>query len=554
MPPSREFKSTRGGLWHLEVRFSAQDGERLYGLGQHTHGFLDQKGCVIELMQRNTQVSIPFLVSDRGYGFLWNNPAIGRVELGRDVTRWVAEATRQMDYFITASDSYAEIMESYADATGHPPVLPEFAAGFWQCKLRYRTQEELLAVAREYKQRGLPLSVIVIDFFHWTMQGEWQFDPQAWPDPDSMVKELESMGIKVMVSVWPSVNANSKNFTHMAEEGWLVRGERGLAIQMAFVDTYPAGKVYPHIYDATHPEARRFVWEQVRQNYFSHGIKVWWLDACEPELYPADFDNLRYHLGNGLEVGNIYPMLHEKGFYDGMLSAGEKDVITICRSAWAGSQRFGAAVWSGDIPSTFEMLQIQLRAGLNIAMSGIPWWTTDIGGFFGGNINSPYFRELIVRWFQFGLFCPLFRLHGYREPAESGGTGSGAGNEIWSFGDEVYNILKDMLFMREVMRPYIMEQMQLAHEKGTPVMRPVFFDFSQDPASYSVDDEYMFGPDVLVAPILFEGARQRRVYLPAGVDWDDAWTGKQLAGGKWITAKAPLDKIPLFCRHGSKPF
>ena len=318
MPPSREYKANKGGLWRADVRFRAQENERLYGLGQHTHGFLDQKGCVIELMQRNTQVSIPFMVSNRGYGFLWNNPAIGRVELGRDVTHWVAEATRQIDYLVTTGDSFGEIMENYADATGHPPELPEFAAGFWQCKLRYRTQEEVLSVVREYKKRGLPLSVIVIDFFHWTMLGDWQFDPQAWPDPAGMVKELDEMGVKVMVSIWPSVNPNSKNFAEMARQGWLVRAERGLAVQMPFIDTSPAGKVYPHIYDATHPDARRFVWDQVKQNYYQHGIKVWWLDACEPELYPADIDNLRYHLGNGLEVGNIYPLLHEQGFYDGM--------------------------------------------------------------------------------------------------------------------------------------------------------------------------------------------------------------------------------------------
>jgi alpha-D-xyloside xylohydrolase len=553
MPPTREYKANKGGLWHIDIRFKSQEGERFYGLGQHTHGFLDQKGCVIELIQRNTQVSIPFMVSNLGYGFLWNNPALGRVELGRDVTHWVAEATRQVDYYLTSGESYAEIMENYADATGHPLELPEFAAGFWQCKLRYRNQEELLSVVREYKKRGLPLSVIVIDFFHWTMLGDWQLDPKDWPDPDAMIRELDQMGVKVMISVWPSVNPNSKNFGEMSKNGWLVEAERGMAVQMAFMDTFPKGKVYPHIYDATHPEARKFVWEQVRKNYFDHGIKVWWLDACEPELYPADNDNLRYYLGNGLEVGNIYPLLHEKGFYDGMQAAGETDIITLCRSAWAGSQQYGAAVWSGDIISTFEMLQIQLRAGLNVAMSGIPWWTTDIGGFYGGDINSPYFRELIVRWFQFGLFCPLFRLHGVRLP-EEGGTGSGADNEVWSFGSQAYSIIKEMLFMREVMRPYIMEQMHLAHEKGTPVMRPLFFDFAQDPISFTIEDQYMFGPDVMVAPVITQGTFQRSVYLPAGSDWEDAWTQQKYSGSQWISADAPIEKIPLYFRHGTKPF
>jgi alpha-D-xyloside xylohydrolase len=550
LPPAREYRAWRGGLYHVDVRFLAQPGERIYGLGQHTHGYLDQRGCVIELMQRNTQVSIPFLVSNRMYGFLWNNPAVGRVELGRDVTHWVAEATRQVDYFITTGKSYADIMERYADATGHAPMLPEKAAGFWQCKLRYRSQEELLNVAREYKRRGLPLDIIVVDFFHWTMLGDWQFDPKDWPDPAGMVRELDEMGISLMVSIWPSVNPNSKNFAEMQRNGWLVRGERGIPVQMAFEDASPKGRVYPHIYDATHPGARHFVWEQVRENYLKHGIKIWWLDACEPEIYPADVDNLRYHLGSGLEVGNLYPLLHEQAFYEGMRAAGETEIISLCRSAWAGSQRFGAAVWSGDIPSTFEMLAIQVRAGLNIAMSGIPWWTTDIGGFTGGNIESPYFRELIVRWFQFGLFCPLFRLHGYREPAGHM-LGSGADNEVWSFGEEAYAIIKPLLFMREMMRPYIMAQMQLASEKGTPLMRPLFFDFPDDATAYAVEDQFLFGPDILVAPVLVLGARERQVYLPDGTDWQEPWTGARLAGGQWITAPAPLERIPIYFRWGS---
>ncbi len=522
------------------------------GLGQHTHGFLDQKGCVIDLAQRNTQVSIPFLVSSLGYGFLWNNPAIGRVELGRDLTRWVAEATRQIDYALTVADDYAGIMAWYADVTGHAPLLPEWGAGFWQCKLRYKTQAELLAVARDYKQRDLPLSVIVVDYFHWTMMGEWQFDPKDWPDPAGMVRELESMGVKLMVSVWATVNPNSSNFAEMNQQGWLVRTERGIPIALQIDDAYPPGRGLMYYYDATNPDARQFVWEQVRKNYYQNGVKVWWLDACEPDFYPTDYDHLRYHIGNGLEVGNIYPLLHEGGFYHGMREQGETEIISLCRSAWAGSQRYGAAVWSGDIASTFEVLQQQVRAGLNIGLSGIPWWTTDIGGFHGGDITTPYFHELIVRWFQFGVFCPLFRLHGVRNPSDV--PGSGGLNEIWSFGEPAYAIIKDLLFLRERMKPYIMTQMAVASEIGTPPMRPLFFDFPQDEGCYKVEDQFMFGPDVMVAPVLLEGARQRRVYLPAGIDWVDAWSGGGVSGGQWIAAAAPLEKIPVYFRQGTHPF
>ena len=551
-PPARHFRPLPGGLYHLETRFMACDGERFYGLGQRTHGRLDQKGCVVELLHRNTQVSIPFLLSSRGYGFLWHTPAVGRVELGYNGTRWVAESTHQLDYWITAGRTPAEIMEHYADATGHAPLLPEWAAGFWQCKLRYSTQKELLSVAREYKRRGLPLSVIVIDFFHWSLQGDWKFDPEKWPDPEGMVRELAAMGVRVMVSIWPTVNALSSNFMEMQRRGLLVRTARGIPVHMLFLDNKPTGPVYLQYYDATHPEARQFLWERVREGYYRYGIKVWWLDEAEPDMWPMDPDNLEYYLGNGLTVTNLYPLMHARGFYEGMRSEGEEEIVALCRSAWAGSQRYGAAVWSGDIMSTFESLRAQVRAGLNIGLSGIPWWTTDIGGFFGGDPAVPSFRELIVRWFQYGVFCPLFRLHGYRAPALTFPVPEGGPNEVWSFGDEAYAIIRELLFLRERLRPYIMEQMRLAHEKGVPPMRPLFFDFPQDEMSWAVEDQFMFGPDLLVAPVLYEGMRSRRVYLPAGTSWTDAWTGKASDGGQWIEAAAPLERVPLYLRGGAQ--
>lgn len=552
--PPRYFKAAAGDLFRLEARFISYDGERFYGLGQHQHGLLDQKGCTIELIQRNTEVSIPFLFSSRGYGFLWHNPAIGRVELGYNETRWVAEAAPQLDYWITAGSTPAEIMEHYADATGHAPEFPEWASGFWQCKLRYRTQEELLSVAREYKRRGLPLSVIVIDFFHWSLQGDWRFDPVAWPDPAAMVRELNEMGVKLMVSVWPAVNPLSENFEAMLEQGLLIRTERGNPVLMDFQDNRPEGTVGVYYYDSTNPEARQFIWEQVREHYYQDGIQTFWLDACEPEMYPMDPDNLRFHIGNGLAVANAYPVLHERGFYENMRAAGQTDILNLCRSAWAGSQHYGAAVWSGDINSTFKALQEQIRAGLNMALSGMPWWTTDIGGFYGGVPESPAFRELVVRWFQYSVFCPLFRLHGYRHATHDSSLMllSGGPNEVWSFGDEAYAIIKDLLFLRERLRPYVMEQMQIAHEKGIPPMRPLFFDFPEDEACASIDDQYLFGPDLLVAPILEAGARQRELYLPAGTTWTDAWSGQTFEGGQRIVAEAPLERIPVYLRANAQ--
>ncbi len=552
--PERRFKSMGGNLFRTQVKFKSYDDERFYGLGQHKHGKLDQKGCVIDLLQLNSNVSIPFFLSNRGYGFLWNNPAVGRVELGQNHTRWIAEATSKLDYWITLGDTPAQIIEHYVDATGHAPLLPEWASGFWQCKLRYSSQDELLSVAREYKKRGLPLSVIVIDYFHWTLQGDWKFDPTDWPDPAEMVRELEEMGVKLMVSVWPTVNGASENYKTMSEKGFLIETNRGMPAHWTLTDTNAPGLPAPvYFYDATNPDAQSFLWERIRDGYYQHGIKTFWLDACEPEMYPTDPENLRYHLGDGLAVTNIYPRMHARAFYEGMKAEGEDEIITLSRSAWAGSQKYGVALWSGDIASTFEELKAQIPAGLNVGLSGIPWWTTDIGGFHSGDPQSPYFRELIIRWFQFGVFCPLFRLHGFRMPAdldrywESGGP-----NEVWSFGNEAYEIITDFLHLRERLRPYIMEQMAAAHEKGTPPMRPLFYDFPDEEQTWPIKDQFMFGPGLLVAPVVDEGARKRTVYLPTGTTWRDVWTNKVFTGEQWITADAPLDQIPLYLRSDAE--
>ena len=548
--PARSYTDLLGGLFRIEVCFHARDGEHLYGLGQHQHGRFDQKGCVIDLVQRNTEVSIPFLLSSEGYGFLWNNPAIGRVELGFSATRWVAEATSQIDYWVTTGPSPSEILRHYAEATGRPGMLPEWAAGYWQSKLRYASQEELESVVGEHLSRGLPLSVIVIDFFHWTRHGEWRFDASRWPDPAGMVARLRERGVRVMVSVWPTVSRLASTWDEMWRAGYIVRNTRGVAGQMYFVDNGSEDGLYLHYYDATHPGAREFIWDRVKEGYYCHGVDAFWLDACEPEMLPMAPDNLRFHAGSGLEVANVYPRDHAQGFFEGMRSAGEDDVLLLCRSAWAGSQRYGVAVWSADIDSTFASLRSQVRAGLNMAVSGIPWWTHDIGGFRGGDPASAEFRELVVRWVQFGAFSPIMRMHGHRLPLVD--DFAGGPNEVWSFGDEAYAIMRDYLELREKLRTYVMSLMLAAHERGIPPMRPLFLEYPNDPASYQVEDQYLFGPDLLVAPVLDFGARCRTVYLPEGPRWTDASTGKTHDGGQTVEAEAPLERIPVFLREGAQ--
>lgn len=551
----REFRSIIGSSdYKIKLRFEGRDEEKIYGLGQRQERQLNMKGCSVELAQRNSQASVPFALSNLGYGILWNNPAIGNVTFANNVTIWEADCSEHIDIWITAGDTPAEIEEAYATATGKTPMMPDFATGFWQCKLRYTTQEQLLEVAREYKRRELPISVIVCDFFHWTEQGEWKFDPEFWPNPKAMVDELKEMGIELMVSIWPTVDVNSENYEEMRELGYLVRSERATPTNMNFM----GNEVF---YDAMNPAARKYVWEKAKKNYYSYGIKVFWLDEAEPDyMFHYDFDNFRYYNGPAVKVSNFYPFEYAKTFFEGMEAEGQENILNLIRCVWAGSQRYGTLLWSGDVHSTFECLRRQFAAGLNTGISGIPWWTTDIGGFTGGDIHDPKFHELLVRWFQFGLFCPVTRLHGFRLPIDFNISdaakmfnepfGSGAENELWSYGEDVYEMLKTCTMTREALRPYVKEQMRAAHEKGTPVIRPLFYDFPDQKVCWDINDEYMFGPDILVAPVLYEGMRKRSVYLPEGKKWKCVNTGKAYEGGTIAECDAPLDTIPVFTTNG----
>ena len=547
----REMKPVLGtDSFELTARFEAFDDEKIFGMGQYQHRHLDKKGATLELAHRNSQASVPFYVSTRGYGFLWNNPAIGTATFGTNKTEWVAKRTRKLDYFITAGDTPAEIEAQYSAATGRTPMMPEYGLGYWQCKLRYRTQDEVLAVAREHKRRGLPMDVIVIDFFHWTMQGDFKFEPRDWPDPEAMVKELKDMGIETVVSVWPTIDERSENYGYMNEMGYLMATDR-----CTERSTWMGPTVY---YDATHPGAQKFVWERCKANYYDKGIRCFWLDEAEPEC-SYDFDNYRYWAGPAMQVTNTYPVGYAKGFYEGLKVAGEKDILSLVCCAWAGSQKYAVLTWSGDIHSSFRAMREQLQAGLSMGMAGIPWWTSDIGGFLGGVIDDPAFRELLIRWFQWSCFCPVFRMHGERSPWHEREQEfinnvrqltSGQDNEVWSFGEEAYEILTKYLFIRERIRPYVRSLMQQAHETGAPVMRPLYYDFPQDATALNVEDCYMFGPDMLVAPIMEAGADTRKVYLPAGCRWTDAYTKQVYEGGQFVTVPAPIGVIPVMIREG----
>lgn len=548
----RAYKPILGGDHRITATFFSDEQEKLYGMGQYQQEVMNIKNCIFELAHRNSQASIPFLLSNKGYGFFWHNPAIGRATFAKNYTEWYAESSKQLDYWITAGDTPAEIEESYARATGTVPMMPEYGLGFWQCKLRYYNQEQLLEVAREYKRRNLPIDVIVVDFFHWPKMGDFRFDEEFFPNPKEMVDELTSMGIELMVSVWPQVDQKSENMEEMRHMGYLVKTESGIEVQMQFA----GGDIM--FFDATNSEARKFVWDKCKKNYYDQGIHIFWLDEAEPEYGVYDYENYRYAMGPNVQVGNIYPQLYSRTFYDGMIAAGQENVVNLVRCAWAGSQRYGALVWSGDISCTYEDFRKQICAGIHMGISGIPWWTTDIGGFGGGDPKSEAFRKLLVRWFQYGTFCPVMRLHGDRMHAEpvyrKNGEqvlSSGSDNEVWSYGEEIYKVLVKYMELRELLRPYTRKLMKEAHEDGTPVIRAMFYEFPKDEVCWEIKDQYFYGSDILVAPIVYEDTYERKVYLPKSATWTNMHTGERIEGGQTIIVDAPLDVIPVFLRNES---
>ena len=510
----RHYDNKGSGLWSARVTFEPNEKEHFFGLGHSWDHEFDLKGTTMDICNLNAKCTIPYVYSSLGYGFLWNVPSTGRAELTNNRTRFVSDCCSAVDYVIIGGKP-KEACEVLADLTGHAPVMPEWGTGFWQSRLRYETQEELLAVARKYRELNIPLSAIIVDYFHWTEQGDYRFDPKYWPDVKAMSKELHDMNTKLIVSMWPTINENSENYQHMSENNMLMRTSRGSDRVFNFYG-------WQAEIDVTNPATREFVWSKLKENYIDNGVDALWFDEAEPEIHPEQFDNLIWHAGRADKVALLYPYYYSKLAYEGFKAMGREDeVITLTRCAYLGSQKFASLVWSGDIESTFESLSHQVKAGLNMAMCGIPWWNTDIGGFYGADTTSDYFKELIVRWFQFGVFSPVMRLHGSRiKHGEQSNIiePSGDPNEIWSFGEDNFVILKDLILLRERLRPYISQQMQIASTKGYPVMRPMFFEYPEDEVCYTLGEQYMFGEDIIFAPVVEQGQKEKMVYIPDG-EW-----------------------------------
>lgn len=650
--------------------------EAFYGLGQHQAGLINYRDSIVHLQQENMKVAIPFLVSSRGYGVLWDNPAVTDVNLGAgeeraipanqlftdagteggltghyfkdeqfattldtrtdvqinfdwttappaglphdhysirwtgslsvnqagpytffvcgddgvrlwiddkllvddwnshsaethvarislaantrhqirldyyqsrnaarvqlawappslpQVVSWSSESATAIDYYFMYGPELDSVIASYRQLTGPAPLFGKWAWGFWQCKERYKSQQELLDVVAEYRKHKIPIDGIIQDWQYWAPApwGSHEFDPTRYPDPARLTKQLHAAHTHLLISVWPKFDPRSENAVELRESG-------GVYPQ---VITYMGDGQW---LDPFNPTARRIYWRQISKKLFRYDIDGWWLDGSEPELNAktGEYREFTTAAGPGARVNNAYPLMLSTAVYQGQRAeTNNKRVFILTRSAYAGQQRNAAVTWSGDIRGNWDVFRNQIPAGINFSLSGIPYWNTDTGGFFGIDPDEAGSRELFTRWFQYSAFCPMFRVHGTDKP-----------KEMWRFDEGTEKILIAYDELRYHLLPYIYSVSWNVTHKGSSMMRGLVMDFRQDPRVADIPDQYLFGPALMISPVTKPAATTRSVYLPAGANWIDFWSGKSYNGGQTIDALAPIERLPLFVRAGS---
>jgi len=604
----------------LRQTFQLSPGEALYGLGQHQEGFFNLRGIPVQLLQANTNIAIPFLISTNGYALLWNNPALtdfnpasetvqldkngtGNVQTGpagdygfllsgnyrnklrlsvdgrqiidlqnmwlplsagakislaanttykviaetggdaklavrtpSDTMTFRSQVGDAVDYYFLYGPEPTKVVAEYREFTGAVPLLPRWAYGFWQCRERYSSQQQILDIAAEFRQRKIPVDVLVQDWQYWGKYG-WnamRFDESAYPNPAEMTAALHRQNFHLVISVWAKFGAETavdKEFVahNLVLKSAASTGEPGEA------------KERENWADLFNPQAQKMFWSDINRNLFSDGLDGWWLDASEPEGDPLKDDAT--FLGPGKNFRNAFPLFETSAVYQGQRAASEdKRVVILTRSAYTGEQRNGTISWSGDISANWDTLRRQIPAGLSFGMSGFPYWTTDIGGFFrpADQYTSPEYRELLIRWFQFGVFSPIFRIHGYKSDTE-----------MWKYGPEVEKVLRQYDELRYRLLPYIYSSAWGVTNRGEIVMRGLPFMYPNDTTVRQVSDEFLFGDSLLINPVTEPRATNRAVVLPAADNWVDFWSGQTYQGGETITVDAPLDRIPILVKAGS---
>lgn len=550
-------------LYHTRLHLKWQESERLYGLGQAEEGLLNLRGSVQYLHQANLKIAIPFLVSSNGYGILLSTGSTAVFQDTQYGSYLYTEADEEMDYYFIAGESMDAIIKGYRLLTGKAVMLPRWAYGFIQSQERYESQEEILEVAREFRKRGFGLDALVLDWCSWEdgMWGQKSFDASRFPDPEAMTEALHEMDVHFMLSIWPNMSKRTRDYEEFLEKKLLL----------------PASEIY----DAFDAKARELYWKQVQEGLFRYGVDAWWCDSSEPftpewarkvkpgpeEMYTAFVRDAGKYMP--AQCLNAYGLFHARTIYEGQREVSdEKRVVNLTRNSYVGGQRYGVILWSGDIYASWETLRRQIAAGLNFCASGFPYWTLDIGAFFVKK-GEPWFwngdyeeglsdlgyRELFVRWFQYGAFLPVFRSHG-----------TDVRREPWLFDSRevgFYDALCSAVSLRYRLLPYIYSWAYRVWKEDKTFLRMLAFDFLQDERALDIADQYMFGESILVCPVtepMYYGIgsrvlggipEKRTVYLPENCDWYDFYTGERYRGGQYVEADAPLSRIPLFVRAGS---
>lgn len=544
--------------------FILDQDETIYGLGQQQQGKMSKRNVKLKMVQGNTDDYIPFFLSAKGYGLFWDNYSPTQFEDTTDCTSFKSEVGDGIDYYFMYGGNADGVVACMRELTGQVPMFPLWTYGFWQSRERYKSQNELLDVVKKFRNLEVPLDGIIQDWQYWGNNYQWnamEFLNPDFPNPQKMVDDVHAMNAHMIISIWNSFGPMTKQYKELDSINALFNfqtwPQSGLTQWPPRMD-YPSGV---RVYDAYNPVARDIYWKYLNDGLLSLGIDGWWIDSSEPDhlnIKPSDFDTKTY-LGSFRKVRNAFPLMAVGGVAEHQLSqTTDKRVFILTRSAFAGQQRYGANLWSGDVVASWEALHNQISAGLNVSLCGMPHWNSDIGGFFLWNFKNPLknpdYRELHVRWMQFGTFCPMMRSHGEGSP-----------REIYQFGEKgepIYDAIEKYINLRYSLLPYIYSTSWDVTKNQSSMMRALVMDFATDKKALDINDEFMFGKSILVCPVTnsmynkdgqtnFSEIKSRQIYLPEGVSWFDFWTGEKIAGGQTISKETPIDIIPLYVKAGS---
>ena len=584
-----DFNDVGSKTYNVNQEFKLDQDEAIYGLGQQQRGQLSLRNAKINMVQGNVDDYVPFLVSTKGYGLFWDNYSPTIFEDKPESTSFQSEVGDCIDYYFILGDNIDGSIAGKRELTGQAPMFPLWTFGYWQSKERYKSQNELVGVVSKYRELGVPLDGIIQDWQYWGNNYLWnamEFLNTEFPNPKKMVDDIHNMNAHMIISIWNSFGPQTKQFREMQPKGMLLNF--GTWPQSG-VESWPPNRDYPsgvQPYDPYNPEARNIYWKYLSKGLFSVGIDGWWIDSSEPDhldFKPSDFD-IKTYLGSFRKVRNAFPLMTVGGVSEHQRAeSSDKRIFILTRSAFAGQQRYGANTWSGDVNSSWQSLRNQIPAGLNFSMSAIPYWNTDIGGFFAGSYKkgwgdgtkNPSFQELYVRWMQFGAFTPMMRSHGTDIP-----------REIYNFGkkgDIIYDAIAKTIDLRYSLLPYIYSASWDVTKQQSTMMRALVMDFN-DKKVVNMNNEYLFGKSILVAPVVhaqytpetivksneetgwnknedtnsakiqettFAQVKSTKVYLPKGTSWYDFWTNEKINGGQEITKATTIDEIPLYIKSGS---